>query len=253
MVVEEEEKKNHTWRWRRRRTTCRGGGGEPGYLVAAVQQHPRGRGDVHGVEVEGAGRCVVRGLGDLLWGGMSPSRVSPQRSAAPSPGVGVQPGVGAHLQGHEALREHFVEHLLGLLGRDHGEILHLLLLQVLLAQEQPENPGAAGPEPARGGNTGHVEGKRGKSLEKTAVCTSPPRRTPAWPWPGTRGPCEGLVEVEVKGKRLGIDLCTGNAGLGVLPPKDTDGVHAPAAVSGFTHKLQLQENIKNITQCVPKQ
>lgn len=70
---------------------------------------------------------------------------------------------GAHLQGHEALRQHFVEHLLGLLGRDHGEILHLLLLQVLLAQEQPEDPGAAGPEPERGGNAGQGGGEKGQN------------------------------------------------------------------------------------------
>lgn len=36
------------------------------YLVASVQQHPCGGQDVHGVEVEGAGWCVVRSLGNLL-------------------------------------------------------------------------------------------------------------------------------------------------------------------------------------------
>ena len=60
-------------------------GGSPGastavtgiYLVASVQQHPRGGQDVHGVEVEGAGRRVVGSLGNLLPEGERRGRTSP--------------------------------------------------------------------------------------------------------------------------------------------------------------------------------
>lgn len=51
------------------------------YLVASVQQHPRGGEDVHGVEVEGAGRRVVGGLGNLLRVGERRGRTSPCRTS----------------------------------------------------------------------------------------------------------------------------------------------------------------------------
>lgn len=106
-----------------------------------------------------------------------------------------------HLQGHKVLRQHFVEHVLGFLGRDHGKILHLLLLQMLLSQEQAEYPGTAGTKSEQERKINQRDLWERERVEKSSNprFTSPPRWTPGWLSPETRGLCEDLQEVKVKG------------------------------------------------------
>lgn len=104
------------------------------------------------------------------------------------------------LQRHEVLGQHPVQHLLGLLGRDHGEILHLLLLQVLLPQQEAENPRTAGTEPEQGGEN---ERKEGRGKEGRGGDRGERREERRGKGEEERGRREGVGEEEGKGVKRG--------------------------------------------------